>query len=364
MSTQTVQLPHAPAIVPANDASELLPKNPEDALLDGFEQKIRALKKVYIPHPRAQRVLKALDRLMRYGNLGLEVGSPARCVLLTGLSGSGKTALLLRWARQFRVETTGLKDRRPVLYVEVPPNCTPKALSEHMLRALGIPEDFVARGTEVSLTERVKHHMREQGVRVVILDEFQHLIDSKSQRVIYRAADFVKGLLNAAICPFVLAGTPEAAAVYEENVQLKRRSVGRYSLKPFDWNVQADQDLFRRAFDEYEKHLPFAKPSGLARKSIALRLHYFSSGLFGRGVDLLVATAIRGLEEGAECIDLDLLRETAEDFRDEDDPDWFNPFDDSELQQLEAPKLDERRSRVTRLRKGKRKVRQADVLPV
>ncbi|MEO3432313.1 TniB family NTP-binding protein [Inquilinus sp. CAU 1745] len=363
MDTHNAQPSQATPIIPEHATSALPILGAEDARFEEYEQKIRGLKRVYVPHPVARHVLNSLDRLMRYGNLGLEVGSPSRCVLLTGLSGSGKTALLLRWARQFGVDTAGLKDRLGVLYVEVPPSCTPKALAEHMLRALGVPEALVAKGTEVSLTERVKHHLREQEVRVVILDEFQHLIDSKSQRVIYRAADFVKGLLNAAICPFVLAGTPEAAAVYEENVQLKRRSVGRYSLKPFDWNVQAEQDFFRAAIDEYEPHLPFGKPSRLARKSIALRIHYFSNGLFGRAVDLLVAAAIRGLEEGAECLSDDLLRETVEDFRDDTNPDWFNPFDSEELKPLKAPEVDERRSRVTRLRKGKRAVRQADVLP-
>ena len=333
--------------------------------LDGLHervQKIRDLKKIFVPYPGTERVTHALNHLLHYGNVGMEVGSPARCLLLTGPSGSGKTALLHRWSAAFPRVEESLKTVCPVLYIEVPPNCSPKALAEHMLRGLGVPEAFVAKGTEVSLTQRVKHHMREQEVRMVILDEFQHFINSENHRIIYKAADFVKGLLNAAICPFVLAGTPEAAAVYEENVQLMRRSFGRHMLKSFDWNCPEDCDLFRRFLDEYEQKLPFKEPSNLARKAIALRIHYFSRGLLGRAVDLLVAATIHALEAGEPCISHDVLRETVENFRDDADPNWLNPFDEPELQPLGTLKPAEAPTRVTRLRKGARKPKQSDLL--
>ena len=255
-----------------------------------------------------------------------------------------------------------LKTKCPILYIEVPPNCTPKALAEHILRALGVPEELVSKGTEVSLTERVKHHLREQEVRMVILDEFHHLIDSKSNRVIHKAADFVKGLLNAAICPFVLAGMPKAAAVYEANVQLKRRSYGRPVLHPFDWNDPSQQDFFRGVLDQYEKKLPFNMPSNLINPSVAMRIHYFSEGLLGRAVDLLVAAAITALEANEPCISYSILRETVENYRDDNDTNWFNPFDEPELKPLGTVTLDEMPHRVTRLRKGERQTKQADLL--
>jgi hypothetical protein len=220
-----------------------------------------------------------------------------------------------------------------------------------MLRTLGVPEQLVAKGTEVSLTERVIHHLREQHVQVVVLDEFQHFINSDNHRVIFKGADTVKRLLNAGTSSFVLAGTAEAEIVYEANEQLMRRSAGRSVLKPFDWNDQQDQDFFRRTLAEYEGHLPFSEPSGLARKAVALRLHHFARGLLGRTIDLLIEATSLALERGS-CVDYDVLREAVEDFRDDKNPDWFNPFDDRELQPLTSAQLaEEECGRVTRLHK-------------
>lgn len=347
---------------PVDVAGGLPPVGTEPDRLHERVQKIRDLKKIFVSYPDTERVTQALNHLIHYGNVGMEVGSPARCLLLTGPSGSGKTALLHRWSAAFPKVEESLKTVCPVLYIEVPPNCSPKALAEHMLRGLGVPEAFVAKGTEVSLTQRVKHHLREQEVRMVILDEFQHFINSENDRIIYKAADFVKGLLNAAICPFVLAGTPEAAAVYKENVQLMRRSFGRYSLKPFDWNCQRDCDYFRLVLDEYDKKLPFGKKSKLADMATALRIHYFSRGLLGRAVDLLVAATIHALEADEPCISHDVLRETVENFRNDADPNWLNPFDEPELQPLVILEPAVAPTRVTRLRKGGRKPKQSDLL--
>jgi hypothetical protein len=349
------------ALIAANDKGPY--DGPDADQAEEFARKIGALRRVYIPYPNAIGIMRKLDRLMRYGNSGAPVGSPARCFLLTGQAGSGKSALLRHWASKFVPDFSGLKDRRPVLYVEVPPNCKPKALAEQMLRALGMPEEVAKKGTEVSLTERVVHHLREQQVQVVVLDEFHNFINSDNDRVIYKAADTVKRLLNAGTSSFVLAGKPEAAIVYETNEQLMRRSAGRSMLKPFDWNDSKDQDFFRRALAEYERNLPFAEPSGLIRKAVALRLHHFARGLLGRTVDLLVEATALALERRSPCLGYDVLRETVENFRDDAKPDWFNPFDDTELKPLTKEQLEqEERGRVTRLHKRGSRDERAETL--
>ncbi len=327
--------------------------------------KLESLKRLYIPHPEVKRILEALERLRKFGNPDGGLPSPARCLLLTGPSGSGKSALLRRWMSNFPAQQTPLGDRQEVLYVEVPARCTTKNLAENMLRALNLPDNIAGKGTEVTQMERVKHHLRHQEVKVVILDEVQHLIDSGSRNVIYRAADFVKSLLNAAICPVVLAGMPEATAIFTENEQLKRRAFGQYALNAFNWEDSAERSIFRAVLAAYEEQLPFEAPSNLGRdKALAFRLHCFSGGKVGRAIDFLYAATINALETGASSLSMEILHETAAYFPGANDYGQVNPFGDIDLETLRSqPNEDDGiPSRKTRLRKGKRQLKQSDVL--
>lgn len=332
---------------------------------DEIREKLGSLKRLYIPHPEANRVLEALERLRQYGNLGDGLGGPARCVLLSGPSGSGKSALLRRWMSKFPAQQTPIGDRQEILYVEVPARCTTKNLAENMLRALNLPESLAGKGTEVALMERVKHHLRHQEVKVIILDEVQHLIDSGSRNVIFRASEFVKSLLNAAICPVVLAGMPEATAIFSENEQLKRRAFGQYALNAFNWEDSGQRNVFRAVLAAYEEQLPLAVPSNLGRdKSLAFRLHCFSGGKVGRAIDFLYAATINALETSASNLSMEVLYDTAAYFPGVNDYGRVNPFGDIDLEALQSQPSEEDGvpSRKTRLRKGKRQLKQSDVL--
>lgn len=337
----------------------VVPLSPEEVL-----KKLDILEQVFIPHPEAKEVLEALEKLRRYGCPGSKLSRAARCLLLTGPSGTGKSTLLRRWENNFPLVETPEGDRQPVLYVELPSRCTTKALAENMLRALHLPEAMASKGTEVALMERVKHHLRHQGVEVVILDEVQHLIESRGQNGVYRAADFVKSLLNAAICPVVLAGTPEATAIFEENEQLKRRAAGQHALKAFNWEVSEDRAIFGAILTAYEKQLPLPEASNLGTdKTLAFRIHYFATGRIGRAIDFLHAATINALEKGATCLNLEVLDATAAVFPETQEFNRVNPFGNVDLSTLKAqPGPDELPSRKTRLRKGKRKLKQSDLL--
>lgn len=45
---------------------------------------------------------------------------------------------------------------------------------------------------------------------MLILDEFQHIIDSDTKRVIQKVADWIKGLVNTLKIPIILCGVPES----------------------------------------------------------------------------------------------------------------------------------------------------------
>ena len=298
----------------------------------------RNLKRVYIEYDYVFSILAALDRLVDYGDLGPDVRGPAECLAIIGPSGSGKSALIDNWCSRFEDEVTPTGDRRPVLYVEVPSNCTIKSVAACLLDELHVPERLYRRATEVTLMKMVKHHLREQHVKVVILDEVNNLVDERSHRIVRHVADAIKSLLNANICPFVLAGIPVADAIFAQNEQLRRRVTARYEMRALKWEKLREQDLFRALLREYETHLPFAEPLGLEGKSLALGLHKLSNGHIGCAFGFLSSATQLALEQGDDRLSESVLWKTAEVMPEISKRDKLNPF--GEIEPTEAPAAD------------------------
>jgi hypothetical protein len=278
----------------------------------------------FLLYPAAERIWDACSRLLKWGTKGCNRGRPARCLLLTGPSGSGKTTLLRRWAAKFPDEVTEYVTKKTVLYCEVPPRASPKALAECLLDAMGVPTAF-RRGTTISLTKQAADLLKSLEVKAIILDEVQHLLLNNNPRAVQEAAEYIKGILNLGICPIILAGMPSAADVYEQSDQLKRRSMGRFALKEFVWDDGIEEETYRVLIGHYERLLGFSGNSNLTHRPILSRIHKFAFGLLGMSLDLIFSAATRAQERGGDRISVGDLRDAVNDFYADDGQ--SNPFD-------------------------------------
>lgn len=127
----------------------------------------------------------------------------------------------------------------PVLYVPVPARCTPGILAGEILFAMGSP--FWERGTEQARTRQVVTLLRECRVRVVLLDEVNHLADRGAEKTHYAVADWIKQITGSARASFVLAGIPTFANLLEVNEQMRDRFRNKLWLTPF--SVEDDDSL-------------------------------------------------------------------------------------------------------------------------
>lgn len=318
-----------------------------DAIEDARLANLETLKESFLHYPYLDGVLEKLDRLKRYGRAGNVSGTSARCMMLLGESGSGKTATLRHWLSKHPMRTERLADVYPALYVEVPPKPSLKALAEATLRGLGAP--VARRSARWNLEDQVVDQLKEQGVEVIVFDEIQHLLSPRNRGMAYDAADFIKRLLNASVCPVVLAGLPEAAAIYSENEQLARRSLSFSRLSAFDWRNEEDRACFQALLDQFEASLPFEEPSNLIDDDLALRVHHASGGFLGRAIDFLFNAAILAIETDAPCLTRAVLSQTVEEGRNPTEADWCNPFklSDAALGQRERAKADAARRGAT-----------------
>lgn len=326
------------------------------------EQQVRDIERLrsnFLTSPETEMAIALLNRLYAFGNTGSAVGSAAQNILFTGPSGGGKTRTLKFWES---LVTGKFKDTDtiPILHIDIRAKMTPKAILEQMLLKLGAPPATFSRASEGTLIERVIFLLRERGVRVVVFDEVQHLLEHKTDLTQFLASEFVKSMLNASVCPFVLSGTEVASEIYKAKPQLQRRSMAHIVLNPYWWSDPERQKQYRRLLRKYSKHIPLSEPSDLADYGISMRINYFCEALIGRSYDFVVNATQTAMFRGATSLTREVLRETAELFRDPDNPHWFNPFNvaDQVILNATTPEPPSPKSRVS---KGKVILKESDI---
>jgi hypothetical protein len=163
---------------------------------------VKDIRLSFIHFPHVQRILAALDRMREYqcGN------EEAEHIMLLGESGVGKSTLLVMYAKNYPAIEHEELTEVPVLYVVLGPSPTPKTLAHTLLKALGDPKWNV--GREVELTARLVFLIWQCRVRLVIIDEANHLIDRGGEKTLHTSADWIKRLVDATRASCVLAGIP------------------------------------------------------------------------------------------------------------------------------------------------------------
>ena len=233
--------------------------------------------KIYVDHAQLQLIRMELEHRSRYGALG----SHGKLTMLIGESGCGKTVTVEAFV--------AMRNRDPqsrVLCVRLPVPCTIKSVTSETLRQLGDP--LCDRNSTASRNSaRIIHQLTEQGIRLFIIDEFQHLIDHDRDKVLRQTTDWLKTLLDAAGVPVVCVGLPNSLEVIRSNRQLERRTTKVISLRPFVWDEGEETAVFRAFLHFYESELPFASPSNLSAEPLAKALHSASEGVVGRVSQLI-----------------------------------------------------------------------------
>ncbi|MGG5823650.1 TniB family NTP-binding protein [Falsiroseomonas sp. HW251] len=343
-------------------------------------QLLAELRRHYILSPQVQAVANDLDCMLAFGPPEPGSKRPARTYLLIGESGAGKSTILKRFLERHPPVADRLGDIMQVVYAEVPAAGTKIAAMRALLEALGVR--LRTRETEADLTRLLVTHLRGMGVRVLILDEAQHLLNRRTGYFAYELADWFKSLANAGIA-LVIAGTPEAAMAFNLNEQLARRSMGAQCLRPFVWNGsdagddtpdgggkaddnapdgdsnESDGTDWLELLTALSKKIPLQDAKYLITDDMPHRLFWATGGYLGRLMDFLADVVMEAVMAETEVIDRDLLMLVEERRRDFQNPDWVNVFQIASLADYEPPTRDT--SRQTRLRRGRRMPRQADI---
>lgn len=214
---------------------------------------------------------------------------PPRGMLITGLTGTGKSTISehyqLRYPRYEAEEGTIV----PVLRVELPSHPRTNVIAEQLLEQLGDP--FASKGSGELRMERAKKLIRKCGVGLIIFDEIQHLTDNLDARTRDAAADTLKNLMSIGV-PVVFIGLPTARSYFVKNQQLGRRCTPKVRLMPFSVAEVGSRKEFMTLLKSLHRLLPTVGASALIDLECVLPLHLASFGLLGQ-LKQLVEAALR-----------------------------------------------------------------------
>lgn len=279
----------------------------------------KTLATIRIKHPNWVKGHNEIERAHQSGHDG---GDPSS-VLIVGDSGAGKTSLLDSYQANFPNLEREDKTQIRILRIDAPAKPTEMTLSQAMLIALGDPFSK-AKDTATEKTNRVIHLLNRAGVELIMLDEFQHVLNSPREEL--ESITWIKTLMNRTKKPFVIAGLPSCRELVHRHTQLRKRLSGQVMLSPFSLVTQKTRSMFATVMDKLADCLPFEEKPELDQNQLLNRLHFATAGLFGYMKKLLTRARDVTIERGGNAI---TLADWEEAFRREiwfDAPNRLNPF--------------------------------------
>lgn len=239
-----------------------------------------------------QRMEDAIQAIAEAQMLSAGTRDPI-CIAITGPTGSGKSSILAIHEKLNPRDETGDTVVIPVLRASVPVGPSPKALAESLLFELGDP--LAAKGTLANMTKRLEGLIQKCGVKIIMLDEFQHFVARGGPKSMRLAADYLKALIDRTRVPVVIFGLDSCAVAFESNEQLARRFSRRIQLRPFDWDVAAERAAFREFVESLFEQLGFVAVPDLGADDLDYRLHLAGAGTVGHLTLIIRAAARRAL---------------------------------------------------------------------
>lgn len=237
------------------------------------EELIQAINDMFIPTPILQDISYDIKYMRQMSALSQYNNEPI-CMLVTGESGTGKSEFIKHYKKKYPNVEEAERTRIPVLVSLIPKAKHPKPVVSQLLRDLGDPLDGVG-GDSTALTHRLVTLLKGAGVELIILDEFQHLIETKSNQVVYDIADFIKTLVSKSKIPVVLFGLPWSSYVLTVNSQLERRFTLSHDLINYTLDTYEEFKMF---LESIQKRLPIKVEFDLYRDPTAFRLFAGSGG--------------------------------------------------------------------------------------
>lgn len=220
-----------------------------------------------VMHTQIKTIFNDFDEL----RLNRKFQSDQQCMLLIGDTGVGKSHTINQYKKRVLATQNYSRNTMPVLISRISRG---KGLDATLIQMLADLELFGSsqiqkRGYKTDLTKKLVESLIKAQVELLIINEFQELIEFKSIQERQQIANGLKFISEEAKVPIVLVGMPWAATIAEEP-QWASRLVRKRKLEYF--SLKNDSKYFRQYLMGLAKQMPFDEPPKLESKNTTIAL--------------------------------------------------------------------------------------------
>ncbi|MBO1272488.1 TniB family NTP-binding protein [Shewanella sp. 4t3-1-2LB] len=229
-----------------------------------------------VEHTQVKQIFEDFDQL-RASRL---FHSDPQCMLLTGDTGVGKSHLINHYQKRVASSQTASRTSHPILVSRI---ASGKSIDHTFAQILSDLELFgshrrtVQRGLQRDLRKDIVKCLINANVELLIINEFQEVIEFKSPQERQLIANALKYLSEAAKLPIVLVGMPWADKIADEP-QWSSRLIRRRQLSYFDITTDEAQKYFRRYLKGLANHMPLEIKPAIEQAQFAIPLFAASKG--------------------------------------------------------------------------------------
>lgn len=263
-------------------------------------EKLKYVDRLVVRYPLLKKIHNSMEECI----LSPQYSDLPECISIYGPPRSGKTTIIKKFMEKYPDKVGDEGQVKQIVYCEVPCPATISSLPTALLYALGDP--FYNKSQNIATkTLRLEKLLIDCKVKMIILDEVQHLIDGNKKSLLYNSSDWFKNLITQTRIPVVFSGLEYSTLIFESNVQLGARVLNRYSIKPFKYN---DND-FKGILFFLDKELPLKEASNLANTDTWKYIYEATEGYLGYLKILLKESVRIAIDNNYDYITMPILAE-------------------------------------------------------
>lgn len=263
---------------------------------------------IWVKTPQIAAIYEGIEDCLEDSRTSVEPS----CKLVRGDSGTGKSLVSVSFSKLHLPYQEGEKLRVPVIWFEAPTTARPGAFVEVLLNALGVPTNASAVKIEKGVGKIIER-IRLLGVRLVVIDEAQQMIEGKENEVsLIQTANIIKRIINTTRTPFILFGMPHAKRLFDEDAQLRARFRSPLFLSNYDFKVEPSRAEFLWFLQEVAAQMPFNVIPQFGEQDVALAIYQSGSGNPRLTMNLLRKAGKNAVKDGSDTVEVRHLTQAFE----------------------------------------------------
>lgn len=274
-------------------------------LTDIQKRQISDFRTCFIEHPEISEIYRIFDRM----RLNKSLGGEQESFLLTGETGSGKTALINHYLRKQPTHSNTSFSNQPILSSRIPPKVNEQSTMLQLLKDLNTQSS--GRGmrnkNDLALAESVVVQLKRKQTELIIVNEVQELIEFSSAKERQAIANMFKYISEEAGVSFVLVGMPYSNLLADEP-QWNSRLTWRRELTYF--KLSKNREHFVRLLKGLSERMGFEVSPELHKREVALALFSICRGELRALKHFLEDAMLMSFELKKETVDVDVLKQT------------------------------------------------------